>query len=244
MGIKEICQLFSANYFLLFRCNTQKTLRQWHMHSTILSMTDLNVANNSVSDISHVDTTVVKTKSFDRGLFTSALTLLAIVFIVRWFVAAPYVVSGSSMEPNFHDWNYLIVDQLSYRFSSPARGDVIVLDLPQETSRALIKRVIGLPGETVVLSGTAPTVSIINAANPTGFTLTEPYIAPSNYGGASNARYTLGSDEYFVLGDNRRVSADSRLWGILPRTDIVGRVLLRLYPLTRMGILPEQAHYQ
>jgi signal peptidase I len=147
------------------------------------------------------------------------------------------------MEPNFQDWNYLIVDRISYDFETPQRGDVIVFDLPQDTSRALIKRVIGLPGETVVLSGTAPTVTIINAAHPDGFTLTEPYLDPANLGGASDMRVTLAADQYFVLGDNRKVSADSRLWGLLPRKDIVGRVFLRLYPLNEFSLLPEESRY-
>lgn len=145
------------------------------------------------------------------------------------------------MEPNFQDWNYLIVDRLSYELGTPSRGDVIVFDLPQETSRALIKRVIGLPGETVVLSGTD--VTIINTEHPGGFTLSEPYLDAKNIGGVSNMRVTLGVNEYFVLGDNRKVSADSRVWGTLPRKDIVGRVLLRLYPLGETGLLPAKARY-
>ena len=147
------------------------------------------------------------------------------------------------MLPNFQNWNYLIIDRLTYDFESPQRGDVIVLDLPQETSRALIKRIVGLPGDTVVLSGPDPTITIINAANPNGFVLNEPYIDPANYGGVTNTRYTLGPNQYFVMGDNRVVSADSRLWGILPRSDIVGRVFLRLYPFNELGVLPAQSRY-
>ncbi len=126
---------------------------------------------------------------------------------------------------------------------NPERGDVIVFNLPEDTSRALIKRVIGLPGDTVVLSGPNPTVTIINKDHPDGFTLSEPYIDPADYGGASNMRVTLGPDQYFVLGDNRKVSADSRLWGILPRKDIVGRVFLRLFPFNHIGILPAESRY-
>lgn len=147
------------------------------------------------------------------------------------------------MEPNFENWDYLIVDRLTYDFEAPQRGDVIVLDLPTDRSRALIKRVIGLPGDTVVLSGTNPSITIINAAYPNGFTVPEPYIDPHNYGGITDTRYTLGTDQYFVMGDNRKVSSDSRIWGILPRADIVGRVLLRLYPLNELGILPAEARY-
>jgi signal peptidase I len=182
-------------------------------------------------------------KESQLSLVVYTIIALGLALIIRFFVAAPYVVSGTSMMPNFQNWNYLIVDRVSYDFETPQRGDVIVFNLPQDTSRALIKRVIGLPGETVVLSGTDPTVTIINAAHPQGFTLSEPYIDPADYGGPSNMRVTLGPDQYFVLGDNRVVSADSRIWGILPRSDIVGRVFLRLYPLNEIGILPEESRY-
>ena len=183
-------------------------------------------------------------KSSDRTLFFSVVVALVLAFAIRFFIAAPYVVSGSSMEPNFNNWDYLIVDRLSYDFETPQRGDVIVLDLPQETSRALIKRVVGLPGDTVVLSGPDPSITIIDAAHPKGFSLNEPYIEPTNYGGITDTRYTLGPDQYFVMGDNRKVSADSRTWGIVPRADIVGRVFLRLYPFDQLGIFPAEARYQ
>ena len=207
-------------------------------------MTDPVMQKDSSLDSIHSPAHVAPTKkSPDRGLFVSIVIAVACAIAIRLFIAAPYVVSGSSMEPNFHDWNYLIVDRLTYDFALPQRGDVIVLDLPQETSRALIKRIIGLPGETIVLSGPNPTVTIINTAHPEGMTLVEPYIDEANYGGATNTRYTLGAEQYFVLGDNRRVSADSRIWGLLPRADIVGRVGLRLYPFNALGILPAQARY-
>ncbi len=177
----------------------------------------------------------------DVSLIIYTIVAIGVALLIRFFVAAPYIVSGSSMEPTFFDLNYLIVDRLTYNFENPQRGDVIVFDLPQDTSRALIKRVIGLPGETVVLSGN--TVSIVNAEHPEGFTISEPYLDPNDLGGATDMRVTLGPDQYFVLGDNRKVSADSRLWGSLPREDIVGRVFVRLFPVTRIGILPGEARY-
>jgi signal peptidase I len=179
--------------------------------------------------------------SSQRSLVAYTILAIGLALVIRFFVAAPYIVSGSSMEPTFFNLHYLIVDRLSYDFESPQRGDVIVFDLPQDTSRALIKRVIGLPGETVVITGNA--VTVINAANPQGITLSEPYLDPQDLGGASNIRVTLGADEFFVLGDNRKVSADSRLWGTLPRSDIVGRVFLRLFPFTKLGVLPGEARY-
>ena len=179
--------------------------------------------------------------STQRSLIVYVVVALALALFIRFYIAAPYVVIGASMEPAFENYHYLIIDRLTYRITGPKRGDIIVLDLPENTSRALIKRVIGLPGDTVVLEGQK--VQIVNAEHPDGFTLDEPYLDPSNLGGASHTRVTLGADQYFVLGDNRRVSADSRVWGMLPKDDIVGRVFLRLYPLNEIGILPGEARF-
>lgn len=181
-------------------------------------------------------------KSGDRSLLVYTLVALALALIIRIFIAAPYVVSGQSMEPTFDNWHYLIIDRITYKLGEPERGDVIVFKLPQDTSRALIKRVVGLPGETIELSGNI--IRISNASNPEGFTLDEPYLDPNNLGGASDMSVVLGKDEYFVLGDNRHVSADSRIWGTLPRRDIVGRVFLRLYPFADIQLLPGQARYE
>ena len=179
--------------------------------------------------------------SSNRSVILYTIIAIGIALFVRFFVAAPYIVSGSSMEPNFFDWHYLIVDRVTYDFSNPQRGDVIVLNLPEDTSRALIKRVIGLPGETIVLDFNS--VTIINKDHPKGFFLKEPYLDPARLGGATNMTIVLKQGEYFVLGDNRKVSADSRLWGTLPRKDIVGRVFVRLYPFDEIGILPAESRY-
>lgn len=179
--------------------------------------------------------------SSTKSLIIYTVAALALAFFIRFFIAAPYVVSGASMIPTFYDYHYLIIDRVTYGFEAPQRGDVIVLDLPQDTSRALIKRVIGLPGETVQLSGN--TVTIINAAHIHGFVLDEPYLDPNNLGGPTDMSVTLGPDQYFVLGDNRKVSADSRSWGVLPKEDIVGRAFLRLFPFNEIGILPGTARY-
>ena len=179
----------------------------------------------------------------NRTLFFYAVAALAIALFVRFYIATPYIVSGSSMENTFLNHDYLIIDRLSYDVQSPQRGDVIVFDLPQDESRALIKRVIALPGETVSLEGPEPVVTIINKEHPDGFKLSEPYLTSSNLGGLTNQRVTLEKDQFFVLGDHRSVSADSRTWGILPRKEIVGRVLLRLFPFQSIGVLPGKADY-
>ena len=181
--------------------------------------------------------------SSDTSLIIYAVAALALALFVRFYVATPYIVSGASMEHTYENFDYLIVDRLTYDMRTPQRGEVIVFGLPQEPSRDLIKRVIGLPGETVKITGTEPRVTIINAAHPNGMLLSEPYLTRENLGGATDITMTLTADQYFVLGDNRRVSADSRMWGILPRNDIVGRVFLRLYPFSMIGLLPGVAHY-
>lgn len=167
------------------------------------------------------------------------LILIAILLPIRFFVAEPFLVFGSSMEPNFETGDYLIVDELSYKFSSPKRGDVVVLRPPYDTSRHFIKRIIGLPGETIQVHGDL--VTIINKENPNGFVLQEPYI---KFKSDKVAEYTLGNTEYFVMGDNRSVSYDSRSWGPLPVEDITGKAFLRLYPFNTISILPGSADIQ
>lgn len=179
--------------------------------------------------------------SSTRSLIVYTIAALALAFFIRFFIAAPYVVSGASMVPTFFDYHYLIIDRVTYKLEAPQRGDVIVLDLPQDTSRALIKRVIGLPGESVSLEGS--TVTITNAEHPDGFVLQENYLDPNNLGGPTDMKFELGPEQYFVLGDNRKVSADSRSWGLLPEKDIVGRAFLRLFPFDKIGILPGTVHF-
>lgn len=180
-------------------------------------------------------------ESSQGALFGYTIFALGLALFIRFFVAAPYVVSGSSMEPNFHNWDYLITDRLTYRLEEPVRGDVIVFKLPQEPSRSLIKRVVGLPGDTITIRDNR--IEVTNAEYPQGIVLDEPYLSDDNFGGPTGITLTLGGDEYFVMGDNRRVSSDSRTWGVLPRENIVGRVLLRLFPLSKLGILPAEARY-
>lgn len=162
------------------------------------------------------------------------LVSLAIVLPVRFFVAQPFIVNGASMEPTFQDGEYLIVDELSYLLRSPERGDVTVFRYPQNPSQFFIKRIIGLPGETVIIKD--GTVSIQSAAYPNGVTLEEQYLPPL-LETMPNKYAVLGADEYFVMGDNRDQSYDSRQWGVLGEKFIVGRTLLRLWPITEVGVV-------
>ncbi len=173
-----------------------------------------------------------KRGDFLTELLTFAAFALAIVIPIRLFVAQPFVVSGQSMDPTFENGQYLIVDELSYRFREPVRGDVIVFRYPKNPKEFFIKRIIGLPGETVEIKNGV--VSIWNGSQKTS--LSDDYIV--NKGNGTDMTTTLGNDQYFVMGDNRPESSDSRVWGVLPRDDITGHVLLRLLPFNSLGMFP------
>ena len=165
------------------------------------------------------------------------LISLAIVLPIRVYVAQPFVVRGASMEPTFDDRDYLIVDQISYRSFEPRRGEVIVFRYPRDSSQFFIKRIIGLPRETIAIENGR--VRIINAEYPDGFWLDEPYLEFGRAETHPEGTVALSGDEYFVLGDNRLASSDSRLWGPLPRRLITGRAVLRAWPAARAGVVLE-----
>ena len=160
---------------------------------------------------------------------------LAIVIPIRLLIAEPFVVSGSSMVPTFENGNYLIIDKMSYKLSDPKRDDIAVFRSPNDQTKFYIKRVIGLPNETVDIKGSV--VIITNEKHPLGFTLDEPYVKNIS----NNTTHSkLKDDEYFVMGDNRSGSSDSRYWGAVKKEFITGRVFLRLLPINKMSILPGQ----
>lgn len=179
--------------------------------------------------------------------------LLALV-LIRFYVFQPFTIDGSSMEPSFYDKEYVIVDELSYVFGHPGRGDVVVFRHPEPACNEhvesnyfnrvfvqgpcsnYIKRVIGLPGETVVIKDGK--VSIKNEENPNGFKLSEEYIL-GNIPTLGNQTVALADDEYFVLGDNRgpNASSDSREWGPLPEDHIIGKALVVLFPTEDFGFV-------
>jgi len=150
------------------------------------------------------------------------------------------VVTGDSMRPTFHDGNYLIIDELTYRFREPARGEVVVMRFPRDPSQYFIKRIVGLPGEHIVIK--EGRVTIHNGEHPEGLTLEEPYLASQSIT-HGNIERKLASDEFFVLGDNRLSSSDSRVWGTLPKKDIVGRVYLRLFPVDDLELFVPSPSY-
>lgn len=165
---------------------------------------------------------------------TSLIPIFIVVLFIRTFIAQPFIVSGESMYPTLQDKNYLIIDELSYRFTEPTHGDVIVMRYPGDPKRFFIKRIIGLPGDTisfvngkVLLSKNGNPPQILNEPYYTGMTIAE-----------NKSTVTLGVDEYFVMGDNRMYSSDSRAWGVLPKKNIIGRAFLRLYPISKIDIMP------
>jgi len=164
----------------------------------------------------------------------SKIVIIALVIVVpiRYFLFQPFLVKGQSMEPNFENGDYLIIDEISYRFKSPQRGEVIVFKYPQNPSLRYIKRIIGLPGETIEIKDGE---IIISQNGKAQIILDESKYLPSGTKTTGEIRVSLNKDDYFVLGDNRSASADSRRWGPLPKEDIIGRVLFRAWPLTALA---------
>ncbi len=161
---------------------------------------------------------------------TLALTL--VIFLLIRFAVQNFRIEGYSMEPNFHDGQFLIVNKLIYMLHPPERGDVIVFVPPTNTSRDFIKRVIGLPGDRV---------EIVNGrVYVNGSALDEPY--PLNPGTYSTGPVTVPQGDYFVLGDNRNNSSDSHSWGPVPSEDIIGKVWVSYWPPQAMGLIPTYSY--
>lgn len=162
-----------------------------------------------------------------------AIIAALIIIPIRTFVAQPFVVSGNSMYPTFESGQYLIVDETAKYIGEYHRGDVVILRYPNDPSKFFIKRVIGLPGETVTIQNGK--VSITSATQKEPLLLDEPYVKNPKFDSSSR---TLDNEEFFVMGDNRAQSSDSRVWGPVPRRLMDGNALLRLYPLTLVALHP------
>lgn len=161
------------------------------------------------------------------------------VFLIRTFLIQPFLVNGASMEPNFSSGDYLLIDEISYRFREPARGEVVVFRYPGDPGTYFIKRVIGLPGEKVSISGGR--IEISDSAGSSKFVLDENYL-PTGLKTSGDEKLELKADEYFVLGDNRNYSFDSRSWGVLDNSKIVGLVRLRLWPFNKVLAIEKPAY--
>lgn len=161
-------------------------------------------------------------------------TLLLTLFIF-WIVntaTGRYRVQGHSMLPTLHEGEYLIINKLSYYLDEPRRGDIIVLHFPRDRSREYIKRVIGLPGDEIEISDSTVRVN--------GVPLEEPYI--NGTAAYRSATWTVPQGHYFVMGDNRNNSSDSRSWSFLPRDDIVGKAWLIYWQIEDWGLVPHYRH--
>ncbi|MBI2054405.1 MAG: signal peptidase I [Candidatus Staskawiczbacteria bacterium] len=161
---------------------------------------------------------------------------LAIVLPIRYFLFQPFIVRGESMVPSFMPGDYLIVDELSYRFSNPERGNVIVFKYPKDTTQRFIKRIIGLPNETIEIKDGKVTIY-----NSGAVALLEEYL-PDDLKTEGETKVVLGDDEYFVLGDNRSRSFDSRMWGTVPKGNIIGKAYLRIFPLNTLSQIPTPSY--
>jgi signal peptidase I len=175
-------------------------------------------------------------KSFAQSvweLLRFTLLALAIVIPIRLFIVQPFIVSGSSMYPTFENGDYLIIDEVSYRLGEPKRNEVVVFRYPQNPKKFFIKRIIGLPNEAVSIK--EGQVTIYSEARPEGQRLDEPYV---KNGSITNLEIKLDRNEYFVMGDNRSASSDSRYWGPVPEKLLVGKALVRLWPIGKITIYP------
>ncbi|MBI1839212.1 MAG: signal peptidase I [Candidatus Colwellbacteria bacterium] len=163
---------------------------------------------------------------FWEVLETLAVSLISI-FLIYHFLAQPFVVQGASMEPNFSDDDYILIDEITYRFREPLRGEVIVFRNPRNESEFYIKRIVGLPGEEVVIGPKKVTID--------GKVLDENYLEFTSDSAGEHV-FSLHAGEYFVMGDNRPQSFDSRSWGPLKANEIIGSVRLRFWPLTKVQL--------
>ncbi len=158
------------------------------------------------------------------------LLLVLVIFGAVQFALQSFRVDGGSMEPSFHNSQYLLVDKLTYRFRSPARGDVVVFHNPQFPDELYIKRIVALPGDHVEIGDGYIYVNGVQLEETPDF---GPISSSNEYS------VTLGQDEYFVIGDNRSNSSGSQTFGPVPRDNIVGRVWLCYWPPSNWGLSPE-----
>lgn len=189
---------------------------------------------------------VISFLSFFWDLVKTFIVVMMIAFSIRYFIIQPFVVDGDSMLPNFVNNEYLIAEKISYDFREPSRGDVVIFRYPKNPEVIYIKRVIGLPGESIEIKNGK--VFIASTGNEQ-FELTENYLSKTtkthsyNEGQSSDDfKLQLKDKEFFVLGDNRDHSSDSREWGVLPKGNIIGRVWITVTPLDRFKFFTHEVY--
>ncbi len=203
------------------------------MDETNIKQTDISSEHKTLNSDSVKDTNN-KTKNPIPEIISFVAMIVLIVVPIRFFVAQPFIVSGASMDDTFFHNEYLIVDHLTYKFKSPERGDIAIFRYPQDPSKFFIKRIIGIPGDKIQIDSNR--VTIFNKEFPEGVLLDEPYVKSMNT--ETFLEEKLQSREFFVMGDNRDESSDSRIWGVLQEENIIGRAFLRLFPFRRIDFLP------
>lgn len=179
--------------------------------------------------------------AFFVDIIETVIIAIAIFVAVYLFLLQPHQVIGESMEPSFESYQYILTDKISYRLHDPERGDVVIFKAPQGQGKDLIKRIVGLPGEKIRLSGGK--IIIFNAKYPQGLTLNETYTngGPTLPEGAikENGDYAIAADKFFTMGDNRSHSSDSREFGAIDKSLIIGRAWIRYWPLPAVSFIPQ-----
>ena len=190
----------------------------------------ISTAPDSTTEADAVAAAPAHGKSLLREIIETIL-LTVIIYLSVNFATGRFRIEGSSMEPSLHQDQYVLVDKISYKIGNPQRGDVVVFNYPLATERDFIKRVIGLPGETVNIAGGVVSIN--------GRPLQEPYISQApDYEGS----WTLSANQFFVLGDNRNSSLDSHSWGPLDRHYLIGRAVFVYWPPSLWGMVPRYAY--
>jgi signal peptidase I len=225
--------------------NSVSDMTQNPVSMTIFGILSIIVVALSIAMFSSpVRDGLVKIKLLEEDEEPSSLLIwiigiIILVKLVQAFIIQPFIVDGASMLPTYHNKEFLLVDKFSYRIKNPERGDIMIFKLYENNSnpyegKHLIKRVIGLPGEHIVVKNGITT--IYNKNNPNGFILDEPFVSFKET--TKDADITLDEHHYFMMGDNRAQSYDSRDWGALDEVNIKGQVLFRVYPFKQAGYEP------
>lgn len=196
------------------------------MESNSEQLNNLEVENNPAKDFLY----------FLVDLLKTGIVVFIIAFSLRYFAVQPFIVDGESMMPNYVNNEYLLAEKISYIIGQPERGDVVIFRYPGNPSLSYIKRIIGLPGETVTIKNNDIIVS--NSEHPEGIKLKENYLGNTTLTLTSEKDFkvTIPAGQYFVLGDNREHSSDSREWGLLPRGNMIGRSWLTILPFDKFGV--------
>ncbi|OGF20289.1 signal peptidase I [Candidatus Falkowbacteria bacterium RBG_13_39_14] len=199
--------------------------------------------NNEKNDFEFPDDNnksfIAKTFSFLLELIKTVIISLAIILPIRYFIIQPFYVKGASMEPNFHDKDYLIINEFAYRFNEPERGDIVIFKNPRNPKEFFIKRIIGLPIEKIKIYDNK--VYLYNSEYPEGNIIEELYL-PEGRDTRGNEIIELKGNEYYVLGDNRDHSLDSRTFGPIAKDSIIGKVWVRGWPLDKFTIFEEEKY--